>query len=427
MQTYLPAGDRLPTTILHAFDSTFTQIEGFVDTLAYLGYTHIQIPPAQKSNDAGGAWYGRYQPIDYSVIEGRGTEEELRSLTGRAHACGIRVIADVVFNHMADIAPYYDKTTGKLDFPGLVQEDFHPKTEIHYGDGNRDSEVVGWLNGDLPDLNHDRPEVMRIQKEHLSKLIASGVDGFRFDAAKNMSHDALRAFVDHIDEETQRAAWNYLEVIEDSDSPGESFKDIAAITDYRLYYTIREAFSFGGDLKKLRVPLGLDDERSVVFGINHDTDPSNYDHPLDLAYADRDDSLLATAYVLAREKGVPLVLEKDNRTMFIQAGVKFRQLMRERLNPVEHVLAVVDSETLLMMERGCEGLFIVNKSPEAFDAPMLDVTDTHLEGRYRELRYGFHMTVERQDDGRKFVRHYGDDDREGMHVAAREALYFVRD
>ena len=98
------AGDQ-PRAIFHAFDQKYGEIKGFVCQLRDQGYSHIQIPPAQKSNPALD-WWARYQPVDYSIIEGRGSEQELKDLIATAHGCHIKVIADVVFNHMADMPEY---------------------------------------------------------------------------------------------------------------------------------------------------------------------------------------------------------------------------------------------------------------------------------------------------------------------------------
>jgi hypothetical protein len=87
------AGEQ-PLAIFHAFNDPFTLVESYVCELAGQGYSHVQISPAQKSNPAR-AWYARYQPVDFAVIEGMGTESDLKKLTDKAHECGMKVIADV--------------------------------------------------------------------------------------------------------------------------------------------------------------------------------------------------------------------------------------------------------------------------------------------------------------------------------------------
>jgi alpha-amylase len=141
--------------------------------------------------------------------------------------------------------------------------------------------------------------------------------------------------------------------------------------------------------------------------------------------------VLADAYVLARESGTPLILAKDNLTVaYLPTGAMFRRLMMERskrgLNVREQVLDVADTQSMLVMERGSEGLFVVNKSSSSFDTPVLDLTLSNLEGCYQELRNKFTVAIERNGDGRKFISRWGTRQRGGLQVAARDALYFVR-
>jgi alpha-amylase len=415
------AGEQ-PIAIFHAFDQRYADVEAFVCELGGQGYSHVQVAPAQKSNPSD-QWWARYQPIDYAVIDGKGSEADLKRLVQKAHGCGVKVIADVVFNHMADVPQFQN-----LDFPGIGHQNFHPRCGIDYGDGNRDSEVKCWL-GTLPDLDQTKSAVMNAHKKHLRKLLALGVDGFRFDAAKHMSTATMKAYVDYVDQQSHGKTWNYLEVIEDADTGAGVYTPIAAVEDFLLYRSMKAAFSFGGDLRSLRVPGAVPDPRSVTFGRNHDTIKELNTAAID-PYTDRTDSYLATAFVLAHEPGTPLILNWDNADVgFIRAGVKFRQTMRQRaaggVNVKETVLGVVDSPTLLVMERGPEGLFVVNKAKARFDIPTLDLTLTNLEGCYRELRNNFLIAVERRND-KKFVTRWGAWTRGGMQVEPRDALYFVR-
>lgn len=277
-----------------------------------------------------------------------------------------------------------------------------------------------------------RTVVTDIQKAHIRKLLDLGIDGFRFDAAKHMPPDVVKEYIDYIDNECKGQCWNYLEVIEDGDTRAEDYNRIAAVTDFILYRSMKRAFSFGGDLRTLRIPQAVDDPRSVTFGRNHDTIRQlNPAHAID-PYDNATDAYLATAFVLAREGGAPLIFNWDNfDNAFIRYGVTFRRIMRQRGemggNVRENVLAAVDSPTVLVMERGNEGFFVVNKGTDTCDIPALDLTLTNLEGCYRELRNNFNVAIERRDNGKKYVTRWGTWDRGGMEVKGRDALYFIRE
>lgn len=413
-----------PVAIFHAFNERFTDVEKYVCSVGKQGYSHIQVAPAQKSNPAGD-WWARYQPVDYSVIEGRGTARELVRLIRTAHRCNVKVIADVVFNHMANMPQF-----NNLNFPQFVPDDFHRACDINYNDGNTQSEIDCWLGG-LPDLDQSRKKVRDIHEAHLNTLLKLGIDGFRFDAAKHMQPEIVKSYIDYIDRQSKGRTWNYLEVIQDSDTKADRYQWISAQTDFPLYNSMKRAFTFGGDLRSLRVPEAVNDSRSVVFGQNHDTIRALNTSAIN-PYDDPTDSYLATAYVLARESGTPLILAQDNLAVpYIKTGVAFRKAMRQRgaeaKNVRENVLAVVDKPTVLVMERGAEGFFVVNKGAEKFDVPALDLTLSNIEGCYKELRNNFTVAVERREGYKKYVTRWGSWQRGGMEVQPRDALYFVRD
>ncbi|MEO0824778.1 MAG: alpha-amylase family glycosyl hydrolase [Cyanobacteria bacterium J06642_9] len=410
-----------PTAIFHAHDQFYADLETSVCTIAEQGYSHVQIAPAQKSNPAA-PWWSRYQPIDHRVIEGRGSEAELRSLIETAHGCNIKVIADVVFNHMANMPEFAD-----LNFPTFGPADFQPFCETNYFDRLLKWTMHSCWLGDLPDLDVSRDNVQQIHKNHLQLLLNLGVDGFRFDAAKHMPQAVLQTYIDVVNEAD---TWNYLEVIEDVNTQLEEYSWIAAVSDFRLYQTLRQAFSFGGDLRSLRLPTALNDSRSVTFARNHDTVLEINDHAV-YPYDSPADAHLATAYVLAREGGTPLVLNIDNfRIAYLKYGVQFRKIMGDRAdagaNTQETVLAAIDSPTALLMERGEEGFFLINKAAREFDIPVLDLTQSNLEGCYEELRFAFTVAIEWQDNDHKIITRWGTWERGGVEIEDRDALYFVR-
>ncbi|MEL6780297.1 MAG: alpha-amylase family glycosyl hydrolase [Cyanobacteria bacterium J06597_16] len=422
-----------PTAIFHAFNQKYSTVETFACALADQGYSHIQLSPAQKSNP-GGEWWKRYQPVDLNTIEGLGSEEDLQWLIETAHSCGVKIIADVVFNHMANL----DGGDGFEDlskYPGLSPADFNTRNhntgekpcDINYSDGNRASELDCWLGG-LPDLKFTEA-VLSVQKEHLQRLMDLGVDGFRFDAAKHMPPEVVQTYIDYINQQSGGRAWNYLEVISDRDTQATDYSYIATVTDFVLYNAAKSAFTYGGDLRSLPANA-VDDSRSVTFGTNHDTIKSLNSAALN-PYDDITDSYLATAYILAREGGTPLIFSADhNNAPFLKTGVKFRQIMRSReqsgKDVTENILRVLNTDTVVLMARGAEGLFVANKGMDEFDTAVLDLTLTHLDGCYRELRNNFTVAIE-WNNNKKYVTQWGSWDRGSLEIQGRDALYFIRE
>lgn len=74
-----------------------------LDYIASLGFNCIYLNPIFAARS-----YHRYDTLDYYRIDPHmGTEDDLRDLVRRAHALGIRVILDGVFNHVSSDHPFF--------------------------------------------------------------------------------------------------------------------------------------------------------------------------------------------------------------------------------------------------------------------------------------------------------------------------------
>lgn len=112
-------------------------------------------------------------------------------IDGGLQSVGIRIYADIVFNHMSGMSgygtggSYGNAETG--DFPGVpfTAQDFNiPRCEIQWNDpaSIRNCEIYG-----LRDLNQSRETVRAAVAEFMNHLIDLGVAGFRVDIMKHMS------------------------------------------------------------------------------------------------------------------------------------------------------------------------------------------------------------------------------------------------
>ncbi|MFM9160894.1 MAG: alpha-amylase family glycosyl hydrolase, partial [Dolichospermum sp.] len=225
-----------------------------------------------------------------------------------AHEKGIKVIADVVLNHLAN----YKNVAGHdiKPFPTAYpifqeREYFHYKECIKYY--NNSSELENnWLCSQddpegLPDLKTGLPYVQEQQQNYLKKLLDFGFDGLRFDAAKHISRQDMQKILAVIPSDKLY----YGEVI--GKDYGESMSYIPVfpkVTDFQLVNTLKAAFGFGGDLRSLVNPSdtqrSLPGQDAVTFARNHDTwAPGQFDN----WKFDDGDLPLATAYVLAIKEG----------------------------------------------------------------------------------------------------------------------------
>ena len=55
--------------IVQLFNWPFKDVEAALPRLREIGYSHVHVSPPQKSH-GGDEWYFRYQPVDFTTIEG---------------------------------------------------------------------------------------------------------------------------------------------------------------------------------------------------------------------------------------------------------------------------------------------------------------------------------------------------------------------
>ena len=177
--------------IFHAFDWSLNAIKNNLNALADAGYTAVQTSPLQKPKDYYGDsknndWWKLYQPWSFDVPSSNtylGSRSDLKALTTAAHKKNIKVIVDVVANHVGGNGDNPDG--GVLD----AIKNNTGETLRHEGqcyDWNDRYKVTHYRIGGYPELNSANKTVQSVVYTYLTQLIDDGVDGFRFDAAKHI-------------------------------------------------------------------------------------------------------------------------------------------------------------------------------------------------------------------------------------------------
>ena len=100
------------SNILHCFNWSYNQIKNNLADIAKAGYTAVQTSPVQSPKDYNsswtdleGQWSKMYQPLGLSISTGYtwlGTKAQLTSLCTEAEKYNIKVVVDIVANHLAN-------------------------------------------------------------------------------------------------------------------------------------------------------------------------------------------------------------------------------------------------------------------------------------------------------------------------------------
>ena len=184
--------------MLHAFNWSYNTIKENLPAIAAAGYTTVQTSPVQQpkdystSGDVTGQWWKLYQPISFHIAEESwlGTKDDLKSLCDEADKYGIKIICDIVSNHIANADE--DRPDSVSNQVKKYEPEFYKKrktyTRTYKGDAN-DSSVQAVVQGHVskcPDLVTNDTAVQTYIINLLKECIDCGVDGFRFDAAKHI-------------------------------------------------------------------------------------------------------------------------------------------------------------------------------------------------------------------------------------------------
>ena len=184
--------------ILHAFNWSYKTIKENLPAIAAAGYSTIQTSPVQQpkdystSRDVAGQWWKLYQPVSLSVAKNSwlGTKDDLKDLCAEAEKYGVKIICDIVSNHMgseSEDTPNVVSSQVKTYAPDIYDNasTFFRNNKITVSDSSVENVVQGHLNS-CPDLNTNSTVVQNKVISLLKECIDCGVDGFRFDAAKHI-------------------------------------------------------------------------------------------------------------------------------------------------------------------------------------------------------------------------------------------------
>ncbi len=432
--------------IVQLFNWRFTDIEAVIPRLKELGYSHVHVSPPQRSNERVWQWWGRYQPVDFSVISGPlGTESEFRAMNDAADRHGIQIIVDVVFNHTVDInelpSPDFIVMEGnritREQFPQFEPDHFHHRCRID--DGDPGSVRTCWLADAVADLRTEDSHVRSVAKQYLRKLVELGADGFRFDAAKHIEPDFFGDVLSAVP-----GVYAFGEIIARS---ARDFPPIGGLDfyDFPLVAAMREAFGFGGNLTLLkeaeRDGRALPGLNAITFVRNHDIDRGQ---AADRGIEDSDgrsafgvgwnegehrlnrtDVTLAYAFLLGREAGFPYIFvdmptlpsdQQDDRfdDPDLVASMRFHNLCLANPDGSGRRPDIwrIETPTAIGWQRGTDRFIVINKAAERYT---LNHLHTSLQpGTYTEVRTGWPLPV--QPDGTIIE----------WHVPPRSAVRFVR-
>lgn len=264
-------------------------MRGVIDRLDYLddlGLTAIWFTPVFENDMTPeyGAYHG-YAATDMYAIDPRfGTNDEFIELVDACHARGMKVIMDMIHNHVGDrhwwmadppTSDWFNswEEYGQTNYVGAAALD------PYASDSDRDRLLNGWFVREMPDLNQKNELLAQyLLQKTVWWIEHSGIDGIRMDTYVYPDKDYMARWVDYVMAEfptfnivgeawLQRTAHQaYWQTGFEGHTDGYDAR-LRSVTDFQVHYALVRGFQDHSSLFELYIQLSQD---------------YLYDHPNDL-------------------------------------------------------------------------------------------------------------------------------------------------
>ncbi len=225
MNTYVE--NRNEPSLRHGGD-----LEGIRQHLDYfneLGVTALWFTPILENNspdDHGASTYHGYATTDYYRVDPRfGTNAQYRQLIDDAHAHGLKVVMDMIFNHcgfdhpwVSDLPtkdwlntatwlPGHDRRGAQgevVTADGFLQTSYKitPVFDPYAAEVDLKETVDGWFVSSMPDLNHRNHHLMTyLIQSSIWWIETAGIDGIRMDTYPYADARGMARWMKRLDEE----------------------------------------------------------------------------------------------------------------------------------------------------------------------------------------------------------------------------------
>lgn len=165
-------------------------IRGIIEKLDYLedlGVTALWLNPVYENNQPFASYHGYAITDHYKVDPRLGTMQDYVTLVAECHKRGIKVIKDMVFNHVGNEhwfyknKPFQDWTHEHDTF---MFSNFRVTAWLdpYASDYDRNKMQFGWFDRHMPDLNHKNKFLSKYLIQNTVWWIeTAGLNGIRFD------------------------------------------------------------------------------------------------------------------------------------------------------------------------------------------------------------------------------------------------------
>jgi glycosidase len=285
-----PSDDRAAPRGWHGGD--LEGIAQHIDYLKQLGVTTVWTTPVASNGAMPEAYHGYAATDLYAVDAHFGTLADYQHLSSALHAQGMKLVIDLVPNHVGVEHPWvHDPPApqwfhGTLEHHSAVQHDFYQLVDPHAPVDAWRNIVNGWFTDQMPDLNQENPLVAQyLIQNALWWVETANLDGIRLDTFPYVNrafwhefHSALHSVYPHLT--TVGEVYHRDPEVTSYFAGGATHNGIDTGLDtpfdFPTYFALRDVLAHDKPMTELADVLRQDalyphPERLVPFISNHDT------------------------------------------------------------------------------------------------------------------------------------------------------------
>jgi glycosidase len=270
----------------------FAGIEQHLNYLHELGVTALWTTPVASNGEMPQSYHGYAATDLYAVDAHFGTLADYRHLSDALHARGMKLVIDLVPNHIGVEHPWVLDPPAPAWLHGTLKEhlsaqsNFDELVDPHTPRQMWSAITDGWFTDAMPDLNQENPLVAQyLIQNALWWVETANLDGIRLDTFPYVGRDFWHDF-----HTTLHSVYPHLTTVgevSNSDPEVTSFfaggvthggidTGLDTPFDFPVYFSLRDILAHGKPMTELANVLRKDSlyphsERLVTFIGNHDT------------------------------------------------------------------------------------------------------------------------------------------------------------
>ncbi|MEL6592615.1 MAG: alpha-amylase family glycosyl hydrolase, partial [Bacteroidota bacterium] len=235
-------------------------LQGIADHLDYLqelGVTTLWLNPILENNQPHESYHGYAFTDHYRVDPRFGTNADFKALVEACHSRGMKVIWDVVHNHVGNnhwFIKDLPDPTWIHQWEEFTKTSYRAPTLMDPYASEHDKNLManGWFDHHMPDLNQQNPLLARyLTQNNIWWIEYAGLDGLRIDTYAYPDQEYMSDWARDIRTEYPQLGmfaetWVHGIPVQAWFSEKNGWKAdsyMPATTDFQLYYAINDALS----------------------------------------------------------------------------------------------------------------------------------------------------------------------------------------